>query len=182
MNRFIATVIQWLVVPAIIVSLFVISIIIAKNSSDQVTRNKYNRADKTKTKNSEEISVSAWSGFWAGLVIFVIYVVSQLDALQNPTLNFSVLPSFQPIPTLLGLLSGFAISFVARILISSRFSGILTLILSASSTSSLFSYFFIQSLRFVAVYISLGFALGVLLYAIMFPGTIKSMFVVSADE
>lgn len=49
---------QWVVVPSIMGALFIFAIRIAGSMKES------------------ELKASSWAGFWAGLVIFIIYVIS----------------------------------------------------------------------------------------------------------
>jgi hypothetical protein len=57
-----------------------------------------------------------------------------------------------------------------------RLVGIITLLLSAISTSALFTYFFIIDLRIWILYLTLGSALGILLHIVFFPASVKEIF------
>jgi hypothetical protein len=51
--------------------------------------------------------------------------------------------------------------------------GLISLVLSALSTSSLYSYIFIDTLRDKILFVALGFAFGALLHIVFFPSSIK---------
>jgi hypothetical protein len=116
---------------------------------------------------------SAWAGFWAGLVILVLYIVSQSSRMRGPDLDISTLPGLQPAPLLIGLTAGFVFLWMVRFLVPTRVVGLVTLLLSATSTCALFSYVFIDSLRLSVLYASLGAALGILLHIVVFPASLK---------
>ena len=122
------------------------------------------------------LRVSAWAGFLAGLVFSVVYVVSQMDAIPEPSFDSSVLPDLLITPVVFGLAVGFVFLWAVRAMIPTRLVGLITLTLSAASTSALFTYVFIESLRVSILYWTLGIALGVLLHAVLFPTSLRAIF------
>jgi hypothetical protein len=72
---------------------------------------------------------------------------------------------------------GFGIGFLflwgVRFLLLTRMIGIVCLILSALSTSGLYSYVFIDALRNNILFLALGFAFGALLHIVFFPSSVK---------
>lgn len=154
----IAFIVQWVVVPLIMLAFLIVSWLI--------------RGGKAASSNR----ASANAGFWAGLVIFVIYVTSQLDILRDPDFDFTALPGFLFEPSFSGLAAGFASLWVVKMMAPTRLVGVITLILSATSTSALFTYIFIESLRPAILYASLGTTLGVFLSIVFFPDNVKEIF------
>ena len=57
-----------------------------------------------------------------------------------------------------------------------RLVGLITLMLAGSSTSAIFTYIFIDSLRVSVLYWTLGTALGILLHIVFFPSSIAHIF------
>ena len=57
-----------------------------------------------------------------------------------------------------------------------RLVGLITLMLAGSSTSAIFTYIFIDSLRVSVLYWTLGTALGILLHIVLFPASIAHIF------
>jgi hypothetical protein len=51
--------------------------------------------------------------------------------------------------------------------------GLVSLILSAASTSGLYSYIFIDTIRDKILFAALGFAFGALLHIVFFPSSVK---------
>jgi len=154
----ISNTVQWIIVPSIILALFIFALIVARSVTDS------------------EQKASAWAGFWAGLVVFVIYVVSQLNSLHKLDFKFSTLPGLLLAPLLLGFVVGFIFIWLVKAVIPTRVVGFITLLLTASSTSALFTYIFINSLRASVLYGALGTALGILLHIILFPASVRDMF------
>ena len=73
MLQFIYGTIFWLIVPCIILAMLIFSITICR------------LADEKR---------SAWSGFFLGLVFFVLYVISKLSALNSINFTFNTFPNF----------------------------------------------------------------------------------------
>jgi hypothetical protein len=158
MTPVISTVIQWVILPSIMFALFAFAWIVAS------------------TAKNPELKVSSWAGFWAGLVIFVTYVVSQLGHIREPDLHFSSLPGFQFLPSGWGLGTGFVFLGLVRHVVPTRLVGLITLMLAACSTCALFTYIFIDSLRVSILYWTLGIALGILLHIVLFPSSVEHIF------
>jgi hypothetical protein len=151
----IAIIVQWLILPSIIILLFGFAWIIAS------------------TARLPELKVSAWAGFFAGLVCFVIYVVSQLSLIHDPDFRVSTLPGLLAWPLGAGLAAGFVFLWLVRVALPTRLVGILTLMLSGTSSSALFTYLFLTTLRVWVLYWTLGTALGILLHVMFFPESVE---------
>jgi hypothetical protein len=158
MESAIAVTVQWIIVPIIMLALLVFAWIIAGSVSDS------------------ELKVSAWAGFWAGLVLFVVYVVSQLGAIRTPSFNLFNLPGLLLFELIVGLVLGFLFLWMVRVMIPTRLVGLITLLLAFASTSSLFSYVFLNDLRISVLYMTLGGALGILLHIVLFPASVREIF------
>ena len=149
--------IPWLIVPTILLALFLFSVNIL-----------------TKIKEPEH-KVSANAGFWAGLILFVIYIVSQFQNVKKPRFEFSSFPGLDFIPLFLGFLVGFFFLSLVRFLLPTRFVGVTTLLLSAASLIALFNFIFIESLRSTTLYTALGVALGIQIHLVLFPSSIRRL-------
>lgn len=158
MASVILTIIQWAVVPCIMLALFVFAMIVAGSVKQP------------------ELKVSAWAGFWAGLVLFVVYVVGQLNKVREPSFDLSTLPGFLIVPMGLGFVIGFVFLWLVRALVPTRVVGLVTMLLAAASTSALFTYVFISSLRVSVLYWVLGLAFGILLHIVIFPASLRDLF------
>lgn len=158
MTDIISFLIQWVVSPCIMLGLFLFSMCIVS------------------TTKKTELKVSAQAGGWAGILIFIVYLIYQLDAIQYPELDYNILPNPLITPIAFGFISGFILLLLVRLLIFTRFVGIITLILTSASTSSLFTYFLIEKYRLNIFYCSLGLALGMLLNMVLFPHFVKAIF------
>ncbi len=154
----VAFAVQWMVAPCIMLALFFFATAIVGAA------------------NGKEIKTSAKAGLWAGLIIFVIYVVSQLGVIRNSRFDFYELPGLLLGPIAIGVIVGFLFLWLVRIMLPTRLLGLLTLVLSATSTSALFSYLFINYLRIIVLYSMLGIALGILLHIVLFPATVRDIF------
>ncbi len=91
--------------------------------------------------------MSAWAGFFAGLVTFVIYVVSQLNMIHDTDFRVSTLPGLLVWPLIMGLAAGFVFLWLVHYVLPTRLVGILTLMLAGTSSSALFTYVFLTTLR-----------------------------------
>lgn len=151
-------IIKWLIVPLILLSL----LNMAKRLANSAV--------------GEDLKVSAWAGFWAGLVIFVILVISLLSQIYVPTMRIEDLPGIKVLPLLIGFISGFAILLAFRCAAPTRLIGFITLLLTATSSSALFSYIFLAHLHAPILYLTLGLAVGVLVHIVMFPASGKRVF------
>ncbi len=157
MESYIAFAVQWLIVPFILLGLLALSRVIVNSVSDF------------------EFRISAMAGFWSGLVVFVLYVVSQLNVIHTPSFDLLRLPRLLIIELILGLVMGFCFLWLARVIIHTRFIGLGTLLLSAMSTIALFTYIFITNLRGSILCWTLGVALGALLHTVLFPSSIRNI-------
>lgn len=155
MENTIAVIVRWIIVPGVMLVLFFFALSIAARTS------------------APEFRRSAWAGIWAGLLVLVIYIVSHSGDLGSSKLDFSTLPGLQISPLLIGLVAGFIFLLMVRFLAHTPVVGFITLLLSATSTSALFSYIFIDSLRLSVMYGSLGAALGILLHIVILPSSVK---------
>jgi hypothetical protein len=158
MAQFIATTVQWVILPFIMFAIFALGWIVAS---------------ATKTA---ELRVSSWAGFWAGMLSFVIYVVSQLTEIREPELRYVPLPGLQLLPLGWGLTAGLLFLWIVRHAVPTRMVGLITLLLTGTSTSALFTYIFIDNLKVSVLYWTLGTALGILLHIVFFPTSIVHIF------
>jgi hypothetical protein len=79
-------------------------------------------------------------------------------------------------PLACGLAAGFVFLGMVRLAEPTRLIGLITLTLAATSTSALFTYTFINSLRVSVLYWTLGAALGILLHIVLYPASIEHIF------
>ena len=114
------------------------------------------------------IKVSARSGKWAGLIVLVLFIISQ----KNRELTFSFkIPAygFAIWPTLLSTAAGFALSRFFDLIKRTRVLGIFILALVATTSITFYSYIFITNVRSTVVFIALGITFGVLFHEVLFP-------------
>ncbi len=155
MREIISLIVLWGVVPAIFVALLVFGVIIVKRTA------------------YDERRTSARAGFWAGLVLFTGYVISQSPTLKRPASIFRYLPELDLLPAAIGFIAGFLFLWGVRFLLLTRMVGLVSLVLSALSVSGLYSYIFIDALREKILFFALGFTFGALLHIVFFPSSIK---------
>jgi uncharacterized metal-binding protein len=155
MRELISLIVLWGVVPGIFLALLIFGIVILRRAS------------------YDERRTSARAGFWAGLVLFIGYVISQSHTLKIPVSIFRYLPGLDLVPAAMGFVIGFLFLWGVRFLLLTRMIGIVCLILSALSTSGLYSYIFIDALRNKILFLALGFTFGALLHIVFFPSSVK---------
>ncbi len=153
--------VQWMIVPLILLSVF----------------NMARRLAKTAT--NPDLKASAWAGLWAGLVIFVIIVSSQLQDMRAASFGPGSFPGLSSTPLILGLILGFLILLGVRRSAPTRMIGLITMLLSSASTSALYSYVFIVDMRGPLLYSTLGLAFGVLVHIALFPASVNAMLTMS---
>jgi hypothetical protein len=107
---------------------------------------------------------------------FVIYVVSQLTEIREPELRYVPLPGLQLLPLGWGLTAGLLFLWIVRHAVPTRMVGLITLLLTGTSTSALFTYIFIDNLKVSVLYWTLGTALGILLHIVLFPSSVVHIF------
>jgi hypothetical protein len=164
MAAFISTTVQWVILPLIMFAIFAFAWIIASSA------------------RTAELKVSSWAGFWAGLLTFVVYVVSHLREIREPDLHVSALPGLDLWSLVLGFGGGFVFLVLVRHAVPTRLVGLLTLMLAASSTTAVYTYVFIENLHVSVLYWTLGTALGILLHIVLFPASIEYIFAGSAER
>jgi len=113
----------------------------------------------------------------AGLVLFVVYFITQSKNSMLLINQIDEFPKFQFLSFILGILIGIGILFLLNIIISTNFIGAITLIYSTISSIGLFTYFFLNDYRAPTLYFILGLALGNLLYSIVKPETLKNILI-----
>jgi hypothetical protein len=148
-------VVIWGIVPAIILSALFFSIIIVRRTLQ------------------DERGTSARAGFWAGILLMIIFVISQWNTVKSPAFSLKFLPSLNLESAGIGLIIGFLFLWIVRFLLPTQMVGLISLILSAASTSGLYAYVFIESLRGTILFLALGIAFGALLHIVLFPNSIR---------
>jgi hypothetical protein len=107
MAPFVSTTVQWVILPLIMFAIFTFAWIIASSA------------------RTGELRVSSWAGFWAGLLTFVVYVVSQLGQIREPDLHFTALPGLRLLPLGWGLTTGFVFLWFFRHAVPTRLVGLM---------------------------------------------------------
>ena len=155
---FLTFIVFWLIVPSIMVGLIVVGRSIVKRTVEG------------------ENKVTAIAGWWAGLVLFVIYFIYKLPSFQIPEIIIDRTLELNIRGVILGTLVGFFLLLILKICISSRVVGFIILLLVSSGTSLLYSYFFIRTFNDILLSSTLGIAFGVLLHIIVMPKSIQDIF------
>jgi hypothetical protein len=111
---------------------------------------------------------SAVYGRWAGLLIFVIFLLIRKHRING----FSfVIPSyeFDFLKTLCGVAAGFVFSLIVDCLRRFRVLGVLTMLFVSAASIGLYAYVLVESFRVPLLFISIGLAFGTLLHRVFFP-------------
>ena len=90
----------------------------------------------------------------------------------NPISVTQCCRGLQLLPLRWGLTTGFVFLWIVRHAVPTRLVRIITLMLAGSSTSAVFTYIFIDSLRVSVLYRTLGTVLGIRLHIVLFPTSI----------
>jgi hypothetical protein len=154
MALFISTLVQWVIIPLIMLAIFGFCCVIVG------------------TARTSESRISSWADLFAGLLIFVVYVVSQLGQIREPNFAIASLPGMLWLPMGYGLAAGFVFLGFVQAAVPTRLVGLITLTLAASSTSAIFTYTFVDQLRLSVLYWTLGATLGTLVHIVLFPTSI----------
>ncbi len=147
----------WVIVPIVILAIFALALRIVTTVTDS------------------DHKTSARAGFWAGLLLFVVYVVSQLSTLGNFNFTWNYVPQFQWVIGIAGVCAGFVFLAGIRFVIPTRIIGLVTLLLVWASSSALFSYIFIANIRDIVIGFALGTIIGALIYIVLFPAPFREI-------
>jgi len=148
----------WLIVPSIMAGLVLMGRSIVKRTVEG------------------ENKVTARAGWWAGLVLFVIYLIYKMPSFQVPEIIINRTLELNLRGVIFGTLVGFVLLWILKICISTRVVGFIILFLVFSGTSFLYSYFFIRTFNDILLSSTLGIAFGVLLHIIVMPKSIQDIF------
>ena len=148
-------VVNWGIVLGIILSALSFSIIVVRRTFQ------------------DERGTSARAGFWAGILLMIVFVISHWHTVKSPAFSLKSLPSLNLEPAGIGLIIGFLFLWMVRFLLPTRMVGLISLVLSAASTSGLYAYVFIETLRDTILFLALGIAFGALLHIALFPNSIR---------
>jgi hypothetical protein len=151
-----AVVVNWGIVPGIILAALFSSIMIVRCTSQ------------------DERGTSARAGFWAGMLLMIVFVISRWHSVKSPHFMVNSLPSLNLEAAGIGLIIGFMFLWMVRFLLPTRMVGLINLVLSAASTTGLYAYVFVESLRGTILLLALGIAFGALLHIVLLPNSIKA--------
>jgi hypothetical protein len=153
--------VEWIVIPLIMAGLVV------------VARSMVTRAD------GPDRSVAARAGWWAGLLLFVMYFIQSLPSFQTPgeATHGGVALDVWAIAG--GAAMGFGILWALSFLSAARVVGFVVLLLTFAGLASLHTYLFLEGRGEWFIAAVLGTALGALLHMIVFPG---SLFAAEAED
>lgn len=150
--------ILWVIVPGILLGIFFYSRSILKQNSN------------------EQNKISMNAGFWCGLVLFVIFIVYTMRLVQLPDFSQTKTLDFNLLGVIIGIIIGFSLLILLRLTLKyTPISSFIILILTFSSLSALYSYFFIQTFNNIIISSTLGLVLGALLYIMIIPQSISEV-------
>ena len=156
MSVYIMTAIEWCIVPVILAIILFFSLFIFPDQ-----------------KADYKVKISARAGKWAGLIVLVLFIVSQKNrelsiSFKIPEYDFAIFPTL--ISSIIGFVSAWGLDQIKH----SRVVGIFVLALVGSTSITLYSYIFISNVRSLVVFFALGVMFGVLLHEIIFPESMQS--------
>lgn len=152
-SKTISIVIHWVIVPGILIIILLYAFNLPRKISDS------------------QIRISGKAGVFAGLIVFIIFVVSQQKqglefSPDIPTYDFSL---FAFAAIILGTGFGYLFAWIVDAIKQYRALGFLVLFIVASTTIAIYGYTFIKDVRSHVVFVSLGIMLGALLHIMWFP-------------
>jgi hypothetical protein len=154
----------WIIVPFILIGIFSFSRLIMKNVA------------------SGENRISAKAGFWAGLVLFIIYFIYEIPLFKTPEFIKITTLGINIFGIIIGSFLGFFFLFVVKRWIPTRIVGFVVMFLAFSSTSALYSYVFIQTFNRFLLSLTLGVGFGALLHITLWPKSIHEIIKKSKDS
>ena len=151
MLKYVFDAVTYVLVPAIMISMIIYAIALCSSS----------HADEPRV---------AISGTLAGFILFVIYVISSV-ATKVPTPDFSPKHpmSLNVAGIIVGLITGFLVSWIVAAVVPTRAIGVATLLLTASGSTGLYTYFFSAQLHQFLLYGALALAFGWLIRVVLIP-------------
>jgi len=154
----VSTLIYWVVVPAIMIRVFVFA------------------TDMVSAAPSAEVKASAKAGLWGGVIIFIIFLITQIDSMHLPDFTKKGVFDINLWLILIGLVIGLILLFIVKSLMTPVKVGLFVLILVVASSCSFYSYIFIDGVRSSVLSATLGVGLGAMLHIIIFPASVKDFF------
>ena len=151
LQKIIVIIVVWILAPFIFGGLYMLS-----------------RSIVVRAKKGEH-KLSTRAGYWAGLIAFVIFLISELPSIKYP--NFTSVYSINIYfwVLLISSVAGYFFLHFLKLTIPTRIAGFVVLLIVFSSLSALFSYYFIQSINDVCMSLSLRLAFGVFIHIIVVP-------------
>lgn len=156
--QFIWTVVHWLVIPGIIAYIFLFALSVERRQVDP------------------DRKTSARAGLWAGMILFVVFVVTQLHYVTPPSsLTAGAFPDLNAFVVLVFGTLGFAAFFAIRRMIPTRLIGFAMLVLAGGSSIALYTYLFLSPLKDLIILLVLGLMLGVFMHIMVFPEPMRHL-------
>lgn len=146
--------VAWVLVPLIMLGLVVVArtMVLKADDPDRLT--------------------AARAGWWAGLLLFLLYFIYALPDFRPPDLTGQGGLSIHVWGTVLGAVAGFAFLWGLSFLSAARVAGLVVLLLTVAGLASLHTYLFLENRGEWLVGGVLGGALGALLHLVVFPGSL----------
>jgi hypothetical protein len=121
-----------------------------------------------------EARLSAWTGFWAGLLAVAVYILVVSDSIASPVLSVDGTGRFSWLAALAGLVTGFLLLFLRVTEGKPPGVGLTTMLLSAGAATGLVILVFHPSLRDHLVAFTLCAPLGALIHFALYPDISKN--------
>jgi hypothetical protein len=148
--------VEWVLIPLIMAGLVV------------VARSMVTRAEEPDRRTS------ARAGWWAGLLLFVIYFIQALPSFRVPGPAAEGGIALDIVAIVVGAGLGFGILWALSFLSAARVLGFVVLLLTFAGLASLHTYLFLEGRGEWFIAGVLGTALGALLHMIVFPRSLTA--------
>jgi len=157
--RFVFSFIIWTFVPAILVFAFLFSARLHKRVEDK----KYKAAIR--------------SGFWAGIMLFIIGVIYQVSQfIQTGFPSYDLFQGFNVLITIGSAILSFVFVSGGKRFLPLKASGFIVLLLTFVSSYGLFNYFFVRAYNEYLLSAILGISLGLFAHFAASPSVMKDSF------
>lgn len=124
---------------------------------------------------SREDRIAARAGWWAGVLLFVLYFLYQFPGFEVPQLFVSPRLELNLIGATSGLLAGFLILRSLNVLMETKVYPFLLLLLSFGGAAAWYHYVFVGTYNALLLSVCLGIALGLLLHVALFPHSRRTL-------
>jgi peptidoglycan/LPS O-acetylase OafA/YrhL len=122
-----------------------------------------------------EAATSAKAGFFAGLILFIVFVIFNIETIEKPNFFEVDAASLNYLYAGYGIVIGFGMLFGVRLFQGTRRVGFMVLILVTSCLCLLYSLVFLTAWRTIILSLVLGLGFGILFHICILPGSVKSL-------